>query len=622
MFNSLKNKPISIFNLILLLCFAAISLLSLNIKFIVTQKLVNEFDVLTLVDIIRSEISFSIAVLLWFYLSLIYKTNKWLSLLNFLLFLLLSFFILKLLGIYVITHDATPYAMIEYGSYLFNVFFINPQSSLFIYIILPCLIFFTNYFYYLKVAIQPVSGKKLYLHFIILISLCLAFIAPQQKKSPLSLAYHPYVFTFQNAFTQKAQPLPGNTSPHNNMHKTQDIFNDWESLKPDKNIVLIILESVASNALNENTSPNIHQLKKQALNIEHAFAVIPHTSKALVAIHCGFTPYLDSYLYESTLGIPHQCLPALLRGKGYQSVYFQSPTEHFENRRALIQNIGFDEFLALESMDKNNFEKVNYFGYEDKIMLPKSHAWLSAHLENKQQPFIATYLTGTTHHNYDTPENFQKKIFSSHIKYNRYLNAVYYVDEFVGELIQQYKDFGIYDNTLFIIVSDHGEGFGEHKALLHNNNLYNSGLKIPLIFHHSALEEQSSETPLSHRSILHITLSLASNTNDLDVLEENIVSACWYQNYCYSLIHKQGNNIFKFLISPVDKHKALYELVSDPDEKNNILKQHPELSAMLEKELLKTLEHDYRYYLNWYTQQDKHFRDVARKTFSPFKSPE
>lgn len=621
MLNSPKHKPSRYLNLALLICFLFIGLLSLNVKLVVTQKLVKDIDLLTLVDIIRSEISFSIAILLWLYLSLIYKTNKWLTLLNLLLSLLLSFFILKLLGIYVITHDATPYAMIEYGAYMFNLAFINPVSAFLCYIVLPCLLFFINYFYYLKEHKRQFPHKKPWLHLIILVALSLVFLPPLQTKLPLSLAYHPYIFTFQNAFTQKPILSANNTVTN---EKKDKALHTLENLNPEKNIVLIILESVSSNAISENTSPFMHQLKGQSLNFEQAFAVIPHTSKALVAIHCGLTPYLDPYLFESTLGIPHDCLPALLKKKGYQSVYFQSPTEHFENRRALINNLGFDEFLPLESMDRNRFEKVNYFGYEDNVILPKSFEWLSAHIKNKQKPFIATYLTGTTHHNYDTPESFQSKDFSADKKVNRYLNAVFYVDHFVSELIQQYKDLGIYDNTLFIIVSDHGEGFGGHKPLLHNNNLYNSGIKIPLIVHHNSIVPQSIRSPLSHRSILTIALSLASdvNTLDLSTLEDNVFSSCWYQIYCYSLIRKQDEKIFKFLFVPIDKHSALYEINSDPDEKFNIINQHPELAETFKNLLFENLNQDYHYYQNWYQKQDKDFIKKARKTFSPFRSPE
>ena len=48
-------------------------------------------------------------------------------------------------------------------------------------------------------------------------------------------------------------------------------------------------------------------------------------------------------------------------------------------------------------MDKKGFAMTNYVSYEDDIMLGPSRAWLD---ENKDEPFMAQYLTGTGHDDY------------------------------------------------------------------------------------------------------------------------------------------------------------------------------------------------------------------------------
>ena len=52
------------------------------------------------------------------------------------------------------------------------------------------------------------------------------------------------------------------------------------------------------------------------------------------------------------------------------------------------------------------------------------------------------------------------------------MNAVRYVDFFVKSLIDQYESAGLTDETLFIIVGDHGEAFGEHGRFTHDDVLY------------------------------------------------------------------------------------------------------------------------------------------------------
>ena len=63
----------------------------------------------------------------------------------------------------------------------------------------------------------------------------------------------------------------------------------------------------------------------------------------------------------------------------------------------------------------------------------------------------------------------------------RYDGEIAYLDHHMGELFGKLSQLGIYDNTLIIITSDHGEFFGEHGLWYHSHELYEEVLKIPLI---------------------------------------------------------------------------------------------------------------------------------------------
>jgi arylsulfatase A-like enzyme len=51
----------------------------------------------------------------------------------------------------------------------------------------------------------------------------------------------------------------------------------------------------------------------------------------------------------------------------------------------------------------------------------------------------------------------------------------------IRPVIQKLRELGLYENTLLIITSDHGEEFFEHGSWLHTHNLYNETIKVPLI---------------------------------------------------------------------------------------------------------------------------------------------
>lgn len=251
-----------------------------------------------------------------------------------------------------------------------------------------------------------------------------------------------------------------------------------------RNVVMIYLEStrMLSTTLADpavQSTPHLAELSKNALVADNAYAVLPHTSKSTTAAHCGVEPPFDNQNTEADPnGLAAKCLPTLLTEQGYDSVFFQSATEQFERRRELVRNWGYQDFHPLEDLPKDGMEPVNYFGYEDDIMLRPSREWAEQH---RDRPFLMSYLTVTGHHDYRVPQSFGMEHLSDDPTMNNYLNAMRYQDRFVQNVIDQYKEMGLYDNTIFMVMADHGEGFGEHKLSQHDNTIYNEGIKIPMM---------------------------------------------------------------------------------------------------------------------------------------------
>jgi phosphoglycerol transferase MdoB-like AlkP superfamily enzyme len=354
-----------------------------------------------------------------------------------------------------------------------------------------------------------------------------------------------------------------------------------------RNVALIFLESTraqSTTAYNEeiDTTPFLDALSEESLMAERAHAVVPHTSKALLATICGVNPPLDTKKTESEPGIvPARCLPELLGEQGYESAFFQSATRTFERRPQLVDNFGYGFFRAVEGMDRTGYQRANYFGYEDEIMLPSSREWLEENGDDG--PFMTTYLTVTPHHNYVVPSRYGTKDYSSNAELNRYLNTVRYQDFFLRKLIEQYKDLGLYEDTVFVILGDHGEGFGEHGLKQHDNTIYQEGLHIPLLVH-------DPQDPEPRR--------VGENVSELDVLptvaeklgydieggqypgspilsppeDRTLRSSCYHERTCLASI--DGDQ--KYIYSYGNRGEEYYDLSEDPKERNNIVEEQPD----------------------------------------------
>lgn len=80
-----------------------------------------------------------------------------------------------------------------------------------------------------------------------------------------------------------------------------------------------------------------------------------------------------------------------------------------------------------------------------------------------------------------------------------YLREVEWVDRAVGDLLTRLRTHGRYDDTLVLLVADHGEGLGDHGTMGHETQLYLSQLQVPMILvdhRHAGLESSATATLL------------------------------------------------------------------------------------------------------------------------------
>lgn len=88
---------------------------------------------------------------------------------------------------------------------------------------------------------------------------------------------------------------------------------------------------------------------------------------------------------------------------------------------------------------------------------------------------------------------------------------VAYQDHHLGRLFQTIKDLDAWDNTLVIVVADHGEAFGEHHYMGHAFSLFQEVVHVPLVVHFPGGEYAGRRVadPVSTRRVFHTILESA-----------------------------------------------------------------------------------------------------------------
>lgn len=348
-----------------------------------------------------------------------------------------------------------------------------------------------------------------------------------------------------------------------------------------KNVVLVVMESTGLQYTGlpggkyENT-PTLNALASRGAFVEQAYTVVPHTSKSLVSILCGFYPKLSPEVDEAKpRGIPRPCLPRLLGEQGYATGFFQTAEQNFELRADLVDQLGFDHFQGKESIDGSGFDESSYFGWEDDAMLRPIGDWIG---QQGERPFFLTVVTLTSHHPYGVPRGFPTKSYVDQKDLNDFLNTISYTDRFVGKLVADLDRRGRLQDTLFIVLGDHGEGLGQHGRREHDAVPYEEGVHVPVVLVGPEIPPKTVVHGLRQLTDIAPTaahaLGFEGNVpffgSDLfrDPPHDRVLVFCYYKNYCADAIDADGTKvIYQFNnFSP-----QIFRLPLDPGETRNIV---------------------------------------------------
>ncbi len=471
---------------------------------------------------------------------------------------------------------------------------------------------------------------------IFITSLCVAFLPVYGYSVPKSLSQNGLIYTVKQAWIPvKEIPAVHSDFQFKQVHtESVTISGDLFASLKGKHVALIILESTSANMLSfyrnndslGNTTPFMAALAENALLVNETSSTMNSTSKSLVNILCGIEPYLQTQVFEVTLGIPVKCLPKRLANMGYHTSFFQTATYYYEGRDRLVEHAGFEEFISVDMLpteDVENAQMIGPLGREDKALLNTHQRWINKRVQS-QQPFLAVYLTLAQHHPYMYPESVEHYVQYSEDAYlNGFTNSLVYIDEYLSEISEQYKQAGIYDDTLFVIVGDHGESFGRyHLPKFHNNVLYREGLWVPFILVNKHIFKGKQEL-LGEFGLFDVAptieyllgVELSSEYRGLPVFhvpeERMLHAACWYNRRCLASFDKH----YKYIFNYGDMPEELYDRQNDFREQNNIASQHPELVERYRRETF-TWYNDIRFgYHQFYSGMNEDYLNQAESYY-------
>ena len=247
------------------------------------------------------------------------------------------------------------------------------------------------------------------------------------------------------------------------LYNTKSVGIDTLLTTQQPNIIVILLESCGGQFTEisgrTDITPNLNRLAHEGIYFTNCYANSWRTDRGTLCTWSGY----PSFPTMSVMKMPSKSrsLPNIARTlqqeRGYSTHYLYGGDINFTNMRSYLVSGGFSDLTWKDDYTKEEQTSAKW-GVRDDITFQT----LTELTQTMRQPFLIGYSTLSSHVPWDVPiHHFDDEV----------LNAFYYLDQCVGNFIQQLRQSGLWDNTLVIMLPDHGivyAGLDESNPLLNH----------------------------------------------------------------------------------------------------------------------------------------------------------
>ncbi|MCX7862802.1 MAG: sulfatase-like hydrolase/transferase [Bacteroidales bacterium] len=218
------------------------------------------------------------------------------------------------------------------------------------------------------------------------------------------------------------------------------------------NIILILLESWSADVIKalggyDSITPEFDKLASEGILFENTYGTGGLSDEGISAVLSG-QPSLPSVIVVNQPD-KYVKMPSIskdLKKAGYYNYFIFGGQLNYGNIKSYIYSNDFDEIYEDKDLPKSLYR--GRLGVHDGYLF----TYFVHDLKRLRQPFFAMIFTLSSHSPYDQPSN-TKFFWGGDAQH--YINSVNYTDSCLGAFFKQVKQLSFYDNTLFILVSDH-----------------------------------------------------------------------------------------------------------------------------------------------------------------------
>lgn len=249
------------------------------------------------------------------------------------------------------------------------------------------------------------------------------------------------------------------------------------------NVVIVLLEGMVAQVYEDlggekGITDNMRRIMGEGINFTQAYSAADRSDKGMIGVMSGFpsqgTESIIQYIpkHEKLASISN-----IYDSLGYSTSFYHGGQSEFYNFKSFMYAHGVHRVI-----DTYNFGldvKRNSWGVYDHVIAQR----MLSDLKDEKEPFFSVFYTLVNHEPYNLHGDYH---FGNKTKANAYRSTAYYTDTMFNSFVEQAKKQPWYNNTVFVVVSDHGNIYPLEKHGLEDPNRYH----IPLFIFGGALKEE------------------------------------------------------------------------------------------------------------------------------------
>ena len=342
-----------------------------------------------------------------------------------------------------------------------------------------------------------------------------------------------------------------------------------DDLFKGRNIVMVIMESMSTAKMGrygntDNLTPFLDSLAAVSWSFDNIYTSGIHTFNGVYTTMFAHPALMERHSMRSYLRPVNMAgFPNILSQHGYQTIFFTTHDEHFDNMSGFLSNNSFQRVIGERSYP--SAEIRNHYGVSDYFMFNYALPMLSE-LHNNGAPFFSVLLTCSDHPPYSLDMESGFKPRSNEIR----KQATEFADWALQDFMQKAAKEDWFDNTVFVFIADHGcliDGVIYDIMLSYHHSpfiIYAPDCTAPLAFPCLGLQSDVFPTVMAHMGIPFVNntfgIDLLTEQHEYIVFSSDDKLAAMTDSLLYIYRKTNPDGLYRYRENSVSDDKTLYPL--------------------------------------------------------------